>query len=349
MRASMWWRRAVARLSRSRLDDELRAEIQDHLERRREQLVSEGMSPAEAEAAARRAFGNVVNVREQMHDGWGFPSLDSLLQDARYAVRLLVRSPAFTAVAVLSLSLGLGAAAAVFSVADAVLFRPLAVDDPGSLRDFRVSLTFGSGSSRKDVFGADPSQVKALHDAADFADVIGFRTVDDVSFAATGGDSQLIRAEFVSPEYFSVLGVGSRAGRLLDDGDLGPSPVPIVISERLWRTALAADPSIVNRGVSINNKPAVIVGVVRRFRGLLAERPADVFLPLQSTTTVEPSAAATMVRIAVRLHPGVPRMRSRNRRWRRCTTRSDHRWRAPASCGSRSATPAAGCRRHASD
>ena len=78
-----------------------------------------------------------------MHDGWGFPSLDSLLQDARYAVRLLVRSPAFTAVAVLSLSLGLGAAAAVFSVADAVLFRPLAVEDPGSLRDFRVSLTFG--------------------------------------------------------------------------------------------------------------------------------------------------------------------------------------------------------------
>ena len=67
MSASMWWRRAVARLRRSRLDDELRAEIQDHLERRREQLVSEGMSPAEAEAAARRAFGNVVNVREQMH------------------------------------------------------------------------------------------------------------------------------------------------------------------------------------------------------------------------------------------------------------------------------------------
>ena len=144
MRASMWWRRAVARLSRSRLDDELRAEIQDHLERRRQQLVSEGMSPAEAEAAARRAFGNVVNVREQMHDGWGFPRLDSLVQDARYAVRLLVRSPAFTAIAVLSLSLGLGAAAAVFSVADAVLFRPLAVEDPGSLRDFRVSLTFGS-------------------------------------------------------------------------------------------------------------------------------------------------------------------------------------------------------------
>ena len=297
-------RRLRAFLRRDRLDDEIQEEIRDHLEHRRQQLIADGVDPAEAAVEARRAFGSLVRVREQMHDGWGFPSLDSLLQDARYAVRLLVRSPAFTAVAVLSLSLGLGAAAAVFSVADAVLFRQLAVEDPGSLRGFRVSLTFGGASSRKDVFGADPDQVKALHDAADFADVIGFRTVDDVSFAATGGDSQLIRAEFVSPDYFSVLGVGSRAGRLLDSGDLGPSPVPVVISERLWRTALAGDPSIVNRGISINNKPAVIVGVVRRFRGLLAERPADVFLPLQSTTTVEPSAAATMVRIAVRLHPG---------------------------------------------
>src|SRR5215218_1115433 len=155
--------------------------------------------------------------------------LESLLQDARYGIRILRVHPGFTAVAVLSLSLGLGAAAAVFSVADAVLFRPLAVADPGSLRDVRGSVNFGGAGAHKEVFGAAATPVEALREAADFADVIGFRTVDDVAVAVegkAGADAQLTRAEFVSPEYFSVLGLSARAGRLLDAGDRGPSPVP---------------------------------------------------------------------------------------------------------------------------
>ena len=95
MRTSMWWRRVVTYFNRGRLDDELRAEIDEHLEHRRQQLIAEGMSPAEADAAARRAFGNVVRVREQMHDRWGFPSFDSVLQDVRFGARILRRAPAF--------------------------------------------------------------------------------------------------------------------------------------------------------------------------------------------------------------------------------------------------------------
>jgi predicted permease len=217
---------------------------------------------------------------------------------------MLRRNPAFTAVAVLSLSLGLGAAAAVFSVADAVLFRPLPVADPSSLRDFRVSMTFGGTSSHKEVFGADESQVRVLAETADFADIIGFRTVDDVSVDA-GAGSQLVRAEFVSPAYFPVLGVPARTGRLFHRNDSASSPVPVVISERFSRTALPGGDSAVNRPIRINNRPAVVVGVVRGFRGLLAERPADVFVPLSATAELEPAATALMVRIALRLHPGV--------------------------------------------
>ena len=132
MRTSIWWRRAVARLTRNRLDDEAREEIRDHLERRRQQLIADGMEPAAAAIEARRGFGNVTRVREDLRDGWGFPRLESLMQDVRYGARMLRRAPGFTAVAVLSLSLGIGAAAAVFNVADAVLFRPLSVRDPGT-------------------------------------------------------------------------------------------------------------------------------------------------------------------------------------------------------------------------
>jgi putative ABC transport system permease protein len=231
--------------------------------------------------------------------------LDSLIQDVRYGLRVLRQSPVFTAVAVLSLSLGIGAAAAVFNVADAVLFRSLAVRDSQDLRSFQASLTFGGPSSRKDVYGADQAEIEALARAADFADLAGFRTVDDVAVAIGGGDPRALRAEFVSPSYFAVVGAKTVAGRLLDASDRGPAPVPLVMSERLWRTACAADAQCVGRAASINNHPAVIVGVAGEFRGLTAERPADVFLPLEATPVVEPAAAFTVARIVMRLRPGM--------------------------------------------
>jgi predicted permease len=261
------------------------------------------MSATDADAAARRAFGNVASVRDLMHDGWGFPSLDSLLQDARYGARILRSAPGFTAVAVLSLSLGIGAAAAVFNVADAVLFRPLSVRDPGSLRDFRAAIALG-GVQQKEVFGADPAEIAAMRAATDFADLIAFRTIDDVSLTVDG-DLRTVRTELVSPEYFAVLGVTPAAGRILQPDDRGPSPLPIVISERLWRGALAADGTVIGRSVSVNGAPAIVVGVARDFRGLVAERPADVFAPLDATAAVDPTAPGMLARILMRLRPGV--------------------------------------------
>jgi predicted permease len=303
MRTSTWWRRVVARLTRNRLDDEMAEEIRDHLERRRQQLIADGVDPADAATEARRAFGSVIRVREELRDGWGFPRLESLLQDARYGARILRRTPGFTAVAVLSLSLGIGAAAAVFNLADAVLFRPLSVEDPTSLRHFRATMGVGIGA-KKDLHGASPDEVEAMRRAADFADLIAFRTADDVTWTVPGGDPGMVRVELVSPHYFSVLGVPAQAGRLLEAGDRGPSPVPVVISERLWRGAMAADPAAVGRSVTLNGAPATIVGVTRAFQGLIAERPADLFAPLESTAVVEPTAAHTMARLVMRLHPG---------------------------------------------
>jgi predicted permease len=303
MRTSTWWRRAAARLTRNRLDDELAEEIRDHLEQRRQQLIADGMDPAAAAIEARRGFGNVTRVREELRDGWGFPRLESVWQDVRYGARILRRAPGFTAVAVLSLSLGIGAAAAVFNLADAVLFRPLSVEDPASLRHFRATMGVGIGA-KKDLYGASPDEVETMRRAADFADLIAFRSADDVAWTMPGGDPRMVRVELVSPQYFSVLGVRAQAGRLLEEGDRGPSPVPVVVSERLWRGAMAADPAAIGRSVVLNGAPATIVGIARDFQGLVAERPADVFAPLESTAVVEPTAADMMARLVMRLHSG---------------------------------------------
>src|SRR6187431_2453735 len=120
-KAAVFGRRLRAWVTRDRRDDELRAEIADHVERRRRQLVNEGMDPAHAAVEARRMFGNVMAIREEARDMWRYRWIDTLAQDVRFGARLLLRTPLFTSVAVLSLAVGLGAAVAVFNVADAVL------------------------------------------------------------------------------------------------------------------------------------------------------------------------------------------------------------------------------------
>ena len=301
MRTSMWWRRVVTYFNRGRLDDELRAEIDDHLERRRRQLIAEGMSPTEADAAARRAFGNVASVRDRMHDGWGFASLDSLLQDVRYGARILRRAPAFTAVAVLSLSLGIGAAAAVFNVADAVLFRSLSVRDPEHLQEVRA--TFTVGSMKKNVSPVSAAVLNEIRRSGHVAQATGFRTMDAGEMSA-GAGPRPVRVEFVAPNYFDVLGVVAAAGRTLTASDAGTAPVPIVLSESLWRSAFGAEPSVVGRTVTLNATPSVVVGVARGFRGMLAERPADVLVPAAAAPVLEPTAATAGLRVIARMAPG---------------------------------------------
>lgn len=230
---------------------------------------------------------------------WGFPVLDSLAQDVRFALRLLWRSPAFAAVAVLSLALGMGAAAAVFNVADAVLFRTLAVKAPHELHEFRAILTLGAAT--KGVNGVSPDGLLAMQRGADFAEFIGLRTLDDGLLGGLGSEPQPVRIELVSGNYFEVLGVAATAGRMLTRFDAGTSPVPIVISERLWRSRFGADRGIAGRSVLLNETPATVVGVARAFRGLLAERPADVMLPADAGALIDSATPTPHLRLVVRL------------------------------------------------
>src|SRR4029450_8526185 len=116
---------------------DLKAEIRAPLDEKVASLVAAGMPHAEAERAARRAFGNVTNVEEAGRDVWRMPRVDDLVADVGFAFRFVRRSPAFAAVAVSSLALGIGANLAVFTVIDALLLRPLPGDHPAALAVFR--------------------------------------------------------------------------------------------------------------------------------------------------------------------------------------------------------------------
>src|SRR5215471_9485613 len=124
-------RHLLAWLRRGRLDDELREELAQHAAWSAAALEADGVPPEEARRRASVAVGNAARLREDARAVWGFPTLDSVAQDARYGLRQIARAPGFSAVAILSLAIGIGAATAVFSLADAVLLRAMAVRDPG--------------------------------------------------------------------------------------------------------------------------------------------------------------------------------------------------------------------------
>src|SRR5688500_245696 len=227
-------RRLRARLRQRRLESELADEVQQHIDLRARALIEEGVNPREAAYAARRLFGNPTVIREQARDLWGYRWLDALTQDTRFALRVLRRCPLVTAVAVLSLAVGMGSATTIFTVAHAALFRPLdGVRAAEELRAFRIEVRIGGAS--KIVSGVPPDAFDDLQRGAGFADFVGFRVADNTEIAGVGGGVMLERVTFVSSNYFDVLGARAARGRLLAGVDNAVTPLPVVISDRLWR------------------------------------------------------------------------------------------------------------------
>lgn len=318
-------RRLFAWFQRNRLDRELREELAQHVEWKTDELLAAGVAEDDARRQAAVAVGNVSRLREESRAVWGFPTLDSMVQDVRYGLRQIVRAPTFSAVAILSLAVGIGATTAVFSLAHAVLLQTMPVRDPARLFVLKwisgpvvpFSSLNGWGSQTATETSSTSFSYAAYQafrqQASAQLDVLGFADLDQVNIVADGR-AELANAHAVSGNYFEVLGVTPVAGRALGAGDDAPdAPGAAVIGDGLWHRRFGGTSDAVGRTILINSQSFTIVGVVpAAFHGTgQVGTDPDVYLPLMLHARVMPKDDPMMnpnfwwVLTMGRLKPGV--------------------------------------------
>lgn len=285
--------------------NEIDEELRFHLEEKERRLIADGLSPAAARREARKAFGSQAAVREHTRDAWIFRWADDLWRDLRFAARGLRSSPGFTAVAVLTLALGIGANATIFSFVNALLLRDLPAKHPEELVWFGVDGENGEWQENQSY-----RMYELLRDEqGPFAGVAGI----SLAFPGLtrGEATDLVTANLVTPQYFSLLGARPAIGRLLTGADFaGVNGRVAVLGHGLWSSQFGSDPSVVGSSIFLNRESFVVVGVAARgFVGTDAARPTDVWLTIDQAELLIhvddwKSADWSWMRIFERLAPG---------------------------------------------
>ena len=265
--------RVRALFGSARLDDELDAEMEAHLDLLADEYVRRGMTRDAARRAARLRFGGPVQLKERHRDDRGVPLVDATLQDVRYGLRALRKHPAYSIVASATLAIGIGAGTSVFSVARAVLLRPLPYADPDALvRVFETNPL--KNWTRNIAAPANYADWKARN--ASFTDIAAYEQFNENGSGAgdvflTGyGEPQGLQALGVTGNLFRVLGAAPLLGRTFTDPETfeGQARV-VVLSYGLWQSAFAGDANIVGRTVTLSGRTYDVVGVM----------PAEFFFP----------------------------------------------------------------------
>ena len=241
--------------SESELNEELNAYVQNAADAK----VQAGATPEEALRSARLEVGGTETVKHQVRTvGWEF-SLEVFVQDVRYGVRMLLKSPIFTAVALTTIAIGIGANTAIFSLVDSILLRPLPYLEPERLV---AAGTNQLGDSQMSPMGA--ADFLAWRDRQQSFEQVAVFSGGGGSFALSGlGEPERIPGVDVSADFFSIFGVPPLKGRGFYSGEDRPgAPGVAVISEQFWRNHLGSDPNVLNRTLTLDGKQHTIVGVM---------------------------------------------------------------------------------------
>jgi predicted permease len=319
MRTLRRFLRRMTSWTQTRSDEErLRAEIEDHIARQTADNIRAGLSPVEARRRAVLKFGAVEATKEDYRDQRGLPLLETLILDARHALRRLRMAPAFTITTILTVALGIGATTSIFTLAHAVLLKSLPVANPAELyrlgKEARCCY-WSAYSQEKEISLVSYDQYKYFRDSTKgFAELAAFAAGGALFGVRRSGAKEAAQSypgEYVSGNYFAMFGINAYAGRMLTAADDRPNAPPVVVmSYRLWQQKYASEAAVIGSIVNLDDRPFTIVGITPPgfFGDTLRNTPPDFFLPLNAEQSIDgdlnnPSTA--WLDVLGRVQPGV--------------------------------------------
>src|SRR5713101_6739370 len=288
--------------SRKHMLESLDQDIRDHIERETQDNIERGMTPEEAHFAALRKFGNVTRVKEEVREVWSFIWLERMLQDIHYGLRMLRRSPGFTAVAVVTLALGIGANAAIFSYVNAWMIKPLPYPQADRLMVFQQQ-------DRKKGWTRE-----GLTSTASFLDFQKQNTSFEQTALWTGwnfnltgdGAPALVEGGRVSWNYFDALGAKPMLGRTFTPDEDRPGAGHVaILSQGLWQSRFAGEPKIIGRNITIDGEAYAVVGVMAGTFQFPLMGLANLWTPLALTDKERADRGSSWLTAFGRLRPGV--------------------------------------------
>lgn len=291
----MFWLRLIytrlyGLLRKGRVEQEMEEELRFHLRMRTWENIEHGMKPDEAELEARRRFGNVGRIKDLGRDIKGGGFMETLLQDLRYGLRMLIKKPGFTFVAVLTLGLGIGANTAIFSLVNTVLLRPLPIAQPEQV------VTLNSGVRGRGVFPLiGYAEYKDYRDRNQSLAGLAAVSMAPVSLSYNGINER-VWSNHVTGNYFSLLGVGASLGRVIaPEDDLTPGGHPVVmLTYQCWQKRFGADPQIIGRSVLIGERNYTVIGVTPpEFRGTELAATPELWFPMTMRPKMEVGSGAS--------------------------------------------------------
>jgi predicted permease len=322
------WRKLRNTFARERLQRDIAEELAFHLEQKERAGRESGMPPDDARLTAQRKFGNLALASEKTADSDVVRWVESVLRDARLALRLLRKSPAFTAAAILTLALGIGANTAIFTLMKVIVMDALPVPQPEQLVVLHDSAhEFGSygtrmGNSMSSAFSYPLYQDLTSATPRVFSGVLARVQGPFTSVTLTSGsETERIAAELVSGNYFSLLGVHPWRGRLLVESDNKPnSEAAVVLSYGFWQRQFGRNLRIVNQTIRLNGYPCVVAGIAPPgFYGISLGERTDVYVPVAIIHHLIPAAPDPLpdrnfawLTLIGRLKPGVTIERARS-------------------------------------
>jgi predicted permease len=280
---------------RNRLESDLEKELRFHFDSQVAEKMRSGIPESESRRLTRLEFGGIDQIKEDCRESRGTLWLEYLVQDIRFGLRQLRKSPGFTSIALLSLALGIGANTAIFTLVNAILLRPLPVQNPSEL------VLFGDGRAQGLTFSVPDGKWQLFsysffHDfrrqATSYAGIAAVNSNQFASKASIAGSAyQTTHVDLVSGSYFPVLGVPAFLGRtIIEADDTAPGAGPVAVASYAWfQRHFNGDPSALGKTIRIQSHDYTLIGVARPgFSGVTVARSTDLWIPLSMETEMSP-------------------------------------------------------------